>query len=117
MDGSYGVNALSDSPEAAKKLVEWMGTPEFGQLFTEKIKQLSPVAGTTPTDPLLVEFSELFNETPASYLHLVNFRYGDPWGSDLLAAGIQAMFLGDATPESIAADVQTGVSQWFTPEN
>ncbi len=115
MDGSYGVNALSDSPDAAKDLVEWMGTPEFGQMFTEKIKQLSAIPGMTPTDPLLQEFAALFAETPTSYLHLVNFRYGDPWGSNLLADGIQAMFLGDATPESIAADIQTGVSQWFTP--
>ncbi|HID51103.1 MAG TPA: extracellular solute-binding protein, partial [Anaerolineae bacterium] len=115
MDGSYGVNALSENPEEAKALVEWMGTQEFGQLFTDKIKQLSPVAGTTPTDPLLQEFAALFAETPTPYLHLVNFRYGDPSGSTLLADGIQAMFLGEATPESIAADIQTGVSQWFTP--
>ena len=48
MDGSYGVNANSDNPEEATALVEWMGTPEFGQLFTENIKQLSPIPGTTP---------------------------------------------------------------------
>lgn len=115
MDGSYGVNALSDSHDAAIDLVTWMGTPEFGQLFTEKIKQLSAIPGMKPTDPLLAEFADLFAESPASYLHLVNFRYGDPSGSTLLADGIQAMFLGDATPESIAADIQAGVSQWFTP--
>lgn len=117
MDGSYGVNALSDSPDEAKKLVEWMGTLEFGQLFTDKINQLSAVSGTTPADPLLAEFSELYAETPTPYLQLVYFRYGDPWGSDLLAQGIQAMFLEEATPEEIATDIQTGVSQWFTPEN
>jgi len=114
-DGAYGVNALSDNPEEALALVEWMGTLEFGQLYTEKIKQISAIPGATPEDPLLAEFAELFTESPVSYLHLVNFRYGDPWGSNLLANGIQAMFLGDATPESVAADVQTGVSQWFTP--
>ncbi len=115
MDGSYGVNALSDSPDAAKELVNWMGTPEFGQMFTEQIKQLSAIPGMTPTDPLLAEFAELFAESPTSYLHLVNFRYGDPYGSTLLADGIQAMFLGDSDPETIANDIQTGVSQWFNP--
>ena len=116
MDGSYGVNALSEHPEEAKALVEWMGTQEFGQLFTDKIKQLSPVAGTTPTDPLLQEFVTLYNETPTPYLLLVDFRYGDPSGSTLLADGIQSMFLGEATPESIANDLQAGISQWFTPQ-
>ncbi len=115
MDGSFGVNAMSDSPEAAKELVNWMGTPEFGQMFTEKIKQLSAIPGMVPTDPLLIEFAELFAESPASYLTLVNFRYGDPSGSTLLGEGIQSMFLGDATPESISQSMQEGVYQWFTP--
>ncbi len=115
MDGSYGVSAMSSHPEAAKDLVEWMGTPEFGQLFTEKIKQLSAIPGMKPTDPLLQEFADLFAETPTPYLLLVDFRYGNPSGSTLMADGLQAMFLGKATPESIAASIQEGVSQWFTP--
>ncbi len=114
-DGAFGVNANSDSPEAALDLVEWMGTPEFGQLYTENIKQLSAVPGTTPEDPLLAEFGELFAESPVSYLHLVNFRYEQPTGDSLLRDGIVAMWLGQATPEEVAADVQTGLSQWFTP--
>ena len=115
MDGSYGVNANSDSPDEATALVEWMGTQEFGQLFTENIKQLSPIPGTTPDDPLLAEFGELFAESPVSYLHLVNFRYEQPNGDALLRDGIAAMWLGEATPEEVAADVQTGLEQWFTP--
>ena len=115
MDGSFGVNANSDSIDEAKKLVEWMGSQEFGQLFTEKVKQLSPVAGTSPEDPLLAEFGELFSASPVSYLHLVNFRYGDPRGDSLLREGIVKMWLGEMTPEEVAAYVQTGVSQWFTP--
>ncbi len=115
MDGSFGVNANSDDPEAATALVEWMSTPEFGQLFTENIKQLSPIPGTTPEDPLLAEFGELFAASPVSYLHLVNFRYEQPNGDALLRDGIAAMWLGEATPEEVAADVQTGLEQWFTP--
>jgi raffinose/stachyose/melibiose transport system substrate-binding protein len=84
-------------------------------MFTEKIKQLSAIPGMVPTDPLLIEFAELFAESPASYLTLVNFRYGDPSGSTLLGEGIQSMFLGDATPESISQSMQEGVYQWFTP--
>ncbi|MEN8040163.1 MAG: extracellular solute-binding protein [Actinomycetota bacterium] len=115
MDGSYGVNASSDSVDDAKKLVEWMGTVEFGQLFTTKIKQLSPIPGTTPDDPLLAEFGELFAASPVSYLSLVNFRYGDPSADSLFREGVVKMWLGDSTPEEIAADVQAGVFQWFTP--
>jgi len=114
-DGAYGVNANSDNPDEALALVEWMGTEEFGQLYTEQIKQLSAVPGTTPEDPLLAEFGELFAASPVSYLHLVNFRFDQPTGDSLLRDGIAAMWLGEATPEEVAADVQTGLSQWFTP--
>ncbi len=116
MDGSYGVNANSDAQEEAIKLVEWMGTPEFGQMFTEKIKQLSPLPDTKPTDPLLQQFAQFYAETPASYLMLVNFRYGDPSGSTLLGNGIQKMLLGEMTAEEVAQSVQEGVSQWFKPK-
>ncbi len=115
MDGSFGVNANSDHVEEAKKLVEWMGSQEFGQLFTEKIKQLSPIPGTSPEDPLLAEFGELYNASPVSYLDLVNFRFGDPRGDVLLREGIVKMWLGQATPEEVAQMVQDGISQWFTP--
>jgi len=116
MDGSYGVNAKSDAKEEAIKLVEWMGTKEFGQMFTEKIKQLSPVPGTEPKDPLLAQFSKFYEETPASYMLLVDFRYGDPSGTTLLGNGIQKMLLGDMTAEEVAQSLQEGVSQWFQPK-
>jgi len=115
MDGSYGVNTLSDNTEEALALVEWMGTPEFGQLFTDLINQLSPIAGTTPTDPLLAEFAENFAENPASYMLLVDFRYGDPSGTNILGPEIQRLFLGETTPEDVAAALQEGISQWFEP--
>ncbi len=115
MDGSYGVNANSDAKEEAFKLVEWMGTQEFGQMFTEKIKQLSAVPGTEPKDPLLAQFAKFYEETPASYLLLVNFRYGDPSGTTLLGNGIQKMLLGEMTAEEVAQSLWDGVSQWFTP--
>ncbi len=116
MDGSYGVNANSDAQEEAIKLVEWMGTPEFAQMFTEKIKQLSPLPQAKPTDPLLQEFANFYAETPASYLLLVNFRYGNPSGTTLLGDGIQKMLLGEMTAEEVAQSLQEGVSQWFKPQ-
>ncbi len=117
MDGSYGVNAMTDAPEAAMALVEWMGTPEFGQLFSDKIKQISPVAGVTPEDALLAEFATGMAENPASYLTLVDFRYGDPSGSTVLGNEIQRMYLGETTPEEVAESLQMGIAQWFVPPN
>jgi raffinose/stachyose/melibiose transport system substrate-binding protein len=115
VDGSYGVNAKSKNKKAAKELVSWMATKEFGQLFADELKQISPVPGVESKDPLVAEMAQAYEDRPAPYLLLVDFRYGTPSGTDLLGAGMQKMLLGKATPEQVAADLQKGVSQWFKP--
>lgn len=115
VDGSYGVNAKSKNKDAAKELVSWMATQEFGQLFADELKQISPVPGVEPTDALVAEMARAYDERPAPYLLLVDFRYGQPSGTDLLGAGLQKMLLGKAAPEQVAADLQKGISQWFKP--
>lgn len=114
-DGSYGVNAESPNREAAVDLVRWMATPEFGQLFTDELGQISPVPGVEPTDELLAEIVTRYSERPAPYLLLVDFRYGEPLGTDLMAEGMQRLLLGRTEPDAVALQIQQGVSQWFEP--
>lgn len=115
VDGSYGVNAKSKNKEAALELVSWMATEEFGQMFTDELKQINPVPGAQSQDPLVAEMADGYAQRPAPYLLLVDFRYGEPTGTDLLGAGIQEMLLGKATAEQVAADLQKGIAQWFQP--
>jgi raffinose/stachyose/melibiose transport system substrate-binding protein len=56
-----------------------------------------------------------YRSAPTPYLMLVDFRYGTPLGSDLEASGLQKMLLGQQTATQVAADIQTGLSQWFKP--
>jgi len=114
-DASYGVSARSKHRDQAIELVKWMATKEFGQLFADEIKQISPVPGVNPKDPLLAEMVRGYQQRPASYLLLVNFRYGEPDGTVLLGGGIQKMLLGQRDPQGVAEDLQRGVSQWFKP--
>lgn len=48
-------------------------------------------------------------------LLLVDFRYGDPNGTDLLGAGMRSMLLGRSGPQQVADSLQKGFSQWFKP--
>ncbi len=114
-DGSFGVSAKTDVPDAAKELVAWMATEEFGQMFTDELVQLSAVPGVTPSDPLLEEMAANYEANPAPYMMLVDFRYGQPLGTDLVGTGVQEMLLGSKDPQTVAADVQTGLSAWFSP--
>jgi raffinose/stachyose/melibiose transport system substrate-binding protein len=116
VDGSYGVSAASEHPDEAMALVEWMGSEEFGQLFVDEINQLSAVPGLQPQDELLAEIAELYEEAPTPYLMLTEFRYGDPWGTDLIGGGVQQLILGDTTAQEVAENVQRGIEQWFTPQ-
>jgi raffinose/stachyose/melibiose transport system substrate-binding protein len=115
-DGSFGVSSKSDVPEAAKELVAWMATEEFGQLFTDELVQISPVPGVEPSDPLLQEMAENYETSGAPYMMLVDFRYGQPLGTDLVGTGVQEMLLGRKDAATVAADVQAGLSAWFTPK-
>jgi raffinose/stachyose/melibiose transport system substrate-binding protein len=116
VDASFGVNAKSDKAEAAKELVSWMATEEFGQMVADELKQINPVDGVTPNDPVLQEMIGFYNESPTPYLLLSDFRYGEPSGTDLMGAGIQSMLLGKEQPEQVAANLQKGISQWFEPK-
>lgn len=114
-DGGFAINAASEQQEAAADLIRWLATPEFGQLFTDELSMFSPIPGVTYDDPLLQEMWDLYTASPASYLQLVNFRYGEPQGSAVLGEGIQQLFLGQLDAAGVAQKVQDGVDQWFTP--
>jgi raffinose/stachyose/melibiose transport system substrate-binding protein len=114
-DMSYGVSARSAHQQEALKLVTWMASKEFGQRFTDELKQISPVPGVTASDPLLAEMRQAYERSPAPYLLLINFRYGQPTGTDLMGEGIQRMLLGRTDPAGVAASLQKGIAQWFKP--
>lgn len=116
VDASYGVSAKSKHKKAALDLVRWMGTKEFGQLFTDKLKQVSPVEGVQPKDPLLKEMVNNYRKNPSPYTMLINFRYGDPHGDDVEGKSIQSLLLGKKDAEKVATKVQQGISQWFEPK-
>ncbi|MEJ7795489.1 MAG: extracellular solute-binding protein [Nocardioides sp.] len=115
VDASFGVNSTSPDQEESLELVRWMATQDFGQMVSDELKQLNPVEGVTPNDPVLQEISQLRTDSPTPYLLLQDFRYGEPTGTDLMAAGLQSMLLGDADADAISADLQKGIAQWFEP--
>jgi raffinose/stachyose/melibiose transport system substrate-binding protein len=115
VDASYGLNAKSPHQKEALDLLQWMTSTEFGQQVADNLKQVSLVKGVQSSDPLLGQMMQSYRADPTPYLMLVDFRYGTPLGSDLQAAGLQKMLLGQRTAAQVAGDIQTGVSQWFKP--
>ncbi len=116
-DGNFGLNAKSEHKDAATELLNWMATPEFGQLVADDLNQFSAIPGVTYDDPVMQQMWDGFSKAPAPYLLLVDFRYGEPQGTAVLGEGIQQLFMGQLDPTGVAEKLQTGVAQWFKPAN
>ncbi|QIM22726.1 extracellular solute-binding protein [Phycicoccus sp. HDW14] len=114
-DGNFAVNSKSPHQEAATELVQWMATPEFGQLVADEVKQISAVPGVTYSDPVLKQVADDYDKTGSPYLLLTDFRYGSPTGTDLLGKGAQELFLGSKDAKTVSTELNTGVMTWFKP--
>ena len=114
-DGNFAVNSKSENKEAAFELLNWLATPEFGQLVADELNQFSAIPGVEYEDEVMKEAWANAEAGQAPYLLLVDFRYGEPLGTAVLGAEVQKMFLGQTDAAAAAAALQTGISQWFTP--
>lgn len=114
-DGNFAINSKSENKEAAFELLNWLATPEFGQLVADELNQFSAIPGVTYSDKVMKEAWANYEEASAPYLLLVNFRYGEPQGTAVIGEQIQKMFLGQTDAAGAASALQTGISQWFTP--
>lgn len=114
-DGNFAINAKSKHQDEAIELLNWLATPEFGQLVADELNQFSAIPGVKYEDAVMKEAWANYEDGQAPYLLLVDFRYGEPLGTAVLGAEVQKMFLGQTDAAGAAAALQTGVSQWFTP--
>lgn len=114
-DGNFAVNSKSENKDAAFELLNWLATPEFGQLVADELNQFSAIPGVTYSDEVMQEAWDNYEKGQAPYLLLVDFRYGEPLGTAVLGTEIQKMFLGEIDAAGAAAALQAGISQWFTP--
>jgi raffinose/stachyose/melibiose transport system substrate-binding protein len=113
-DGSYGLVSDSEHKAAATKVLNFMASAEFAQLFADELGWPPARPDVTVKDPVLAEMMAMStNATP--YLTLVGFRWQTPTASSVLQAEIIDTVEGKITPEKLAADVQAAVATWFKP--
>jgi raffinose/stachyose/melibiose transport system substrate-binding protein len=113
-DGGYAVNAASPNKEAALKLVNYMGTKDFGDKLVSLLGNISPIKGVEVKDALLSEVASL-NQTAMPHINVVYFRFQKPTGSELLQGDITKMMSGSITPDQLAADLTSGLAKWYAP--
>ncbi|BBI36485.1 ABC transporter substrate-binding protein [Cohnella abietis] len=115
VDGSYAVNAASKHKEEAKKFLEFATSKEFGNLFANEMKRVSPIPGVTATDPVIAQFAELANTASTPYLMVTNFNSGNPTTKVTLENSMQALYLNNMDAKKVAEELQKNVDTWFKP--
>lgn len=115
VDGSYAVNAKSKHIEEAKKFLEFAATTDFGNLFANEMKRVSPIPGVTVNDPVISQFAQLATSSATPYLMVTNFNAGNPTTKSTLETSLQAMYLGQSDAKKVAEDVQKSADTWFKP--
>lgn len=117
-DMAFGLNAESTQKEAATEFLEWLGTPEFQQLYVNKLPGFFSM-GTEPVtydDPLAQEFADLKEGAElTSRLALDRLSAGQPPLDDEIWRIAQLMYNSGLSPEEATAELQAGLDSWYVP--
>lgn len=114
-DGSYGLVKGSAHRDAALKVLEFMASPEWAQLYADNLGWPAARPGVVAKDPTLQEMIKMGDHS-TPYLTLVGFRWQQPTASSVIQADIIPMMAGQMTPADLAQKVQDAVSTWFVPK-
>ena len=117
-DMAFGLNAESTQKEAATEFLEWLGTPEFQQLYVNKLPGFFSM-GTEPVTydvPLAQEFADLKEGAElTSRLALDRLSAGQPPLDDEIWRVAQLMYNSGLSPEEATAELQAGLDSWYVP--
>lgn len=117
-DMAFGLNAESKNADAARTFLEWLGTPEFQQLYVNALPGFFSMATEPVTydDPLAQEFAGLKEGAGlTSRLALDRLSAGQPPLDDEIWRVTQLMYNSGLSPEDATAELQDGLDSWYTP--
>ncbi|WP_052400733.1 ABC transporter substrate-binding protein [Oceanobacillus jeddahense] len=106
VDGSYGVVKGTEHEEEALRFMEFMASPEFGQLFTDNLSRVSAVEGVTASHDIIQQIMEASEVNSTPYLMLVHYGLGSPSTKGIFEDGLQGMYLGEITKEELLEQAQ-----------
>ncbi|GAB7126351.1 ABC transporter substrate-binding protein [Silvimonas sp. JCM 19000] len=117
-DLGMGVNSKSKNKEDAYKFVEWLGSQEFADLYTNKVTGFFSLSSHTIAvkDPVAKEFLD-WRKSCASTIR-VNAQIlnrGTPNMENELWNINSQVINGKMSPKDAAARLQSGLAKWYKP--
>jgi raffinose/stachyose/melibiose transport system substrate-binding protein len=118
-DIAIGLNAKSPNAEAAKVFLEWVGSPEFADLYANALPGFFSLNSTPVemTDPLAQEFVSWRDECSSTIRSTYQIlSRGTPNLENETWNASANVIKGTETPEAAAARLQEGLSSWYAPQ-
>ena len=119
VDIGMGINAAGQNKEAARKFVEWVGTPEFAELYGNALPGFIPLSKTPVKfeNPLAQEFVSWREQCGATIrLPYQIISRGTPnlWNEMWVVSA--NVVNGTQSPQEGAAQLQKGLESWYAPQ-
>ncbi|GLK62707.1 ABC transporter substrate-binding protein [Paracoccus kondratievae] len=118
-DIGLGLNAATKHPEEARKFLEWVGSPEFAELYANALPGFFSL-NSTPVemqDPLAKEFvSWRQNCEPTIRSTYQILSRGTPNLENETWTASANVITGAETPEAAAERLQKGLASWYEPQ-
>lgn len=119
-DIAMGMNPDSPNAEAAKTFLNWMGTQEFAELYSNALPGFFSLSSHAISldDPLANEFISWRKDCDSTIRSAAQIltRGGTPnlWSG--MWTGSANVINGTQTPEEVAAELQAGLESWYAPQ-
>lgn len=119
VDIAMGMNAATKHPEEAKAFLDWVGSPEFAEIYSNALPGFFSLSSTpvTQKDPLAQEFvswRETCKSTIRSTYQILS--RGTPNLENETWNASANVVRGTETPEAAAARLQQGLASWYAPQ-
>jgi raffinose/stachyose/melibiose transport system substrate-binding protein len=117
-DIAMGMNKATKNPEAAKRFLAWVATPEFAELYSNALPGFFTLSNAKITlqDPIANEFMSWRNDCQSTIRNSYQIlSRGTPNLENELWRVSAAVINGTLTPEAAAKEIQDGLDKWYKP--
>jgi raffinose/stachyose/melibiose transport system substrate-binding protein len=115
VDGAFAAVADSENVDAAKALLSFMTTNEFGAEFANSLTRSSAIPGVQVEDPLYQELLGLTENGAVPTLMHVDLAGGQPDTKEEFENALQGMYVGELEPDDVVDTVQRSAEAWYAP--
>lgn len=119
VDLGIGINAASPNKDAAKTFIQWVGTKEFAELYSNALPGFFSLSKEPITleNPIAKEFVAWRGECEATIrLPYQILSRGTPNLENDLWVVSANVINGKQTPQDAAAQLQKGLASWYAPQ-